>query len=290
MDKGVRRGGFVQAGFTIVETMIVLAVTAVLFALIAGTLGQRQDEAEFRHAIQDVQTQIQQVINQVSVGFYPNDTTFSCTSSGNTIDVRSGSSPQGTNKGCVFLGKVIQFGIGSNPEQYQVYTVAAVNPPITNTPSSPQAFSSIDPTIATNSQVPIALTTGNLEYNLTTENPSHSNAMTYSQSGLTYPIGAIGFFIELGSLNSLNTNTYESGSQPVDLVAIKGTQLHPTQVIRDIDSGLQMSNNSGIVVSPSGGVSICFVSGSTNQSGLLSIGTSGRQLLVKLDILGDTTC
>ena len=41
---------------------------------------------------------------------------------------------------------------------------------------------------------------------------------------------------------------------------------------------------------PSSGVSICFASGTTNQSGLITIGGNGRQLSVKLSIMGDSTC
>jgi hypothetical protein len=41
---------------------------------------------------------------------------------------------------------------------------------------------------------------------------------------------------------------------------------------------------------PTGGVFICFVSGGTNQSGLIKIGSNARLLSVTLDIKSNKTC
>ncbi len=280
MGIGIR--GYKDAGFTIFETMIVLAVTAALFAVIAVTLGGRQNDAEFTHAIQDVQSQIQQVINQVSAGFYPNTQDFQCASNGNSIIISNGSNQQGTNQGCVFLGKVIQFDVNNtDPEEYMVYTIAACNPsPLVGcaTPPVPSDFTAVDPQIV---NFQYTSTTGMLEYGLTTYPLSAVNSIGTS-------LGAVGFLMELGNLNSASGN-YNSGTQQVDLVTIGNTStgLSSANAIKTINDSLDTNQ---YTVDPSSGVQVCFVSNGTDQSGLITIGGSGRQLLAELQIKSNRTC
>lgn len=97
-------------GFTIVEALIVLAVTGVLFVSIIGVVSGKQSKAQFTQGINSIRDEIEQVINEVQSGYYPEiDTT------------------QGTNQEYMTIGKVIQFGVpsGSNPERYSVYSIVA---------------------------------------------------------------------------------------------------------------------------------------------------------------------
>ncbi|MGI0135266.1 MAG: type II secretion system protein, partial [Candidatus Micrarchaeaceae archaeon] len=94
----VGRAQYARSGFTIVETMIVLAITGALFIAIASTLAGRQNSAEFNHAIQTVQAQIQQTVNQVSAGFYPSNSNFTCSASGSAVIFNSGAVGQGSNQ------------------------------------------------------------------------------------------------------------------------------------------------------------------------------------------------
>jgi len=112
-----------------VEVMIFLAVSGFMFIVAAAFVSGKQSNAEFRQGMNDIASQIQQVINDVSDGHYPSGS-FTCTpggSSGPTFS--SGSTGQGANQGCMFLGQVMQFDIqdslGTNhPDEYNVYTVA----------------------------------------------------------------------------------------------------------------------------------------------------------------------
>jgi len=287
MREGSHRSGFKSAGFTIVETMIVLAVTGVLFVIIAASLGGSENKAEFVHAIQDVQAQIQQVINQESDGYYPNLGSFSCTDNGSSITITpelpGNANPQGDNQGCVFLGKVIQFDPldGAAQGGYMTYTVAGCyTTPVTQAPCQAPAssdFWEVDPTVVTLSSTPQLL-----EYGLTI-----SSLSTPDSIGGSY--GAIGLLMEVGSPNSLASGEFNSGAQQVDLLLLPGTKISQgsTAAIQAINTSLQRNT---YILNPLNGVQVCFASGGTNQSGIITIGGSGRQLLVQLKIYNDNTC
>ena len=263
-------------GFTIVETMIVLAVTGALFVVIAATLSGRQNEAEFIHAINDAKAQIQQVINQVSAGYYPDYNDIGCTVSGTTLNISSPSNvAQGTNKQCVFLGSVIQFAVGqTSPEPYRVYTVAGIrcNPQTANcTSSTGSPFQNVDPTVGD-----FSYSTGALEYGLT--------SLKFGSS-----TGAVGFLMEPGSLSTIpSVDGYNPGAQPVDLVTVNsGLGQTSSSDVSSINTSLQSPS---LVTNPVSGWQICLVSGGTNQSGLITIGSSAGTLQVTLSVKGDKTC
>lgn len=295
MNSGLRRSKRQWLGFTIVETMIVLAVTGALFVAIAASLSGRQSAAEFTHAIQSVQSQIQQVVNQVGEGFYPNNANFTCQKAGSSISFTNVVSTQGTNTDCVFLGKVIQFSEhGTIPEAYRIYTIAGLRS-ATAAVSSP--FKNAAPSVVwVNPNYASYTTPQTLEYGLVTK-----WVRSFHNSGCTSfgcSIGAVGILMESGSSNIKSASGYNSGAQQIDLVPIYASRLQrtPTQTINDIQASAPISGlrdpNLGVdgVLNPSMGVQICFASGSTNQSGLITIGGVGRQLTVSLDIRSNSTC
>lgn len=108
----MKQGGATERkklGFTIVETMIVLAVSGGLFVIAALYINGRQAKTEFQVGVRDAQTKIQQVINEVNSGYYPSKS-FSCTPSNSPTDVLSigsGNESQGTHSGCILIGKTI---------------------------------------------------------------------------------------------------------------------------------------------------------------------------------------
>jgi type II secretory pathway pseudopilin PulG len=290
----MKKGGLKTPGFTIVEMLIVLAVTGGLFVAIAATLAGRQNTAQFNHAVQSIQDQIQQVINQTEAGFFPDTSNFTCTDIAGTVQITAGASPQGTNQDCVFFGKVIQFGVqGTSPEQYRVYSVAGIRKA---TVGATSPFQTASPTIVgvsyagSDAGLLDYSTPGSLQYGLTTLWVRSNNNSGCTSAACS--LGAVGFLMEPGSLSAA-TGTYNSGAQQVDLIPIANTQLAQNlhNTANATNTSLRNTNLTTVApINPSLGVQICFVSGGTNQSGLLTIGSSGRQLLVKLDIKGNKTC
>ena len=94
-------------------------------------------------------------------------------------------------------------------------------------------------------------------------------------------IGAVAF------LNSLAPATGTSSSQHINVIPINGTSLNTSTVsaAQAIENNVASSS-----MNVSSGVKLCFVSGGSNQSGLITIGGSGRQLSVTLKISENKTC
>ncbi|HET8671732.1 MAG TPA: type II secretion system protein [Candidatus Saccharimonadales bacterium] len=274
------KGGGIARGFTIIETLMVLAISAALFVAIAAVLSGRQGRTEFSQAIQDIKNQIQQQINDVGSGLYGNTNNFSCSAGGlgpNISPIASGD--QGANTGCIFLGKAMQFQVAgsNNPEQFKVFPIAGLQRDSAGDEVTSYALarpkvvapSSSDPS------VPDGTSTGRLLYNITTQD------IRYGASPGT-AVGAVAF---VNSLASASGDLV--GSQRVNVIPINSSTLNasPEAAAQTINTMLATSP-----INPSGGVQLCFVSGSTNQSGLIVIGGNNRELSVTLSIKENTTC
>ena len=269
-------------GYTIIEVMIVLAVTAGLFLAAAIMIGGRQNRTAFEQAVRSIQSQIQQVINEVAVGYYPNRGDFRCTATATGPQFSAGSAGVGTNSGCVFVGKVMQFGVaGTDPEQFVTYTLAglqkkagATTEAVNRTEAQPKV---IAPTTS-DLTIPDRSLVSKLDNGLTTYR------MWYDSGAGPQYIGAVGFMQSFAKYTGSDIN---SGAQSVVTVAVAGTNLNTTQAVT------AEAINANFPSSPfdtSGGIFICFASGSTNQSGLLSIGGNNRNQTVGLVIKNNKTC
>lgn len=271
------KGGKKARGFTVIETMIVLAVTGGLFLAIAVTLSGRQQRTQFEQGINDIRAQLQQVINDVGTGFYPSLTNLRCTAGASGPVMVAGTTNQGENTGCIFMGKALQFGVtGTDPEQFLTYSVAGLQR--TTTGDEVTTYAQAQPRVISPASgagsVPDITEKKTLQYGLTTL-WIRSNSVN---------IGAFGFINKLATYSS---GSIVSGSQQVDVVPINSTSLNTTQL-----AGAQSINNNLVTstINPTGGVQVCFVSGGTDQSGLITIGSNGRQLSVTLAIKGNKTC
>jgi type II secretory pathway pseudopilin PulG len=264
-----------ERGFTVVETLIVLAVMGAIFLSAVLLVGGRVSHVEFSQAMNDTQSVIQQTISQVGSGFYSNTGNFTCNGTAGTVTITAGVNKQGSNTGCVFIGKVMQFGVKStDPEQYQTYTIAGL-----------QSGTDLA------SAKPLAIAQG-----LTTNNsgtfPANTSISGKLHNGLSVAwmkyngtnVGAVGFISGLGQYNGTELL---SGAQQVSLVPVTGSALNSTtkNTVDAINNNLKSSP-----VSPSSGVQICFASGGTQQSGLVTIGSNGRELSVSLQIKDGRVC
>jgi prepilin-type N-terminal cleavage/methylation domain-containing protein len=100
-------------GYTLIEVMIVLAVSGVMFLIAASFISGKQQKAAFNSGVNEMASQIQDMIEQVSDGRY-SDSPINCTytpppPAGGTLTFSVGGQ-QGTNSGCTFAGKFIAFG------------------------------------------------------------------------------------------------------------------------------------------------------------------------------------
>lgn len=136
-------------GYTIIETIIFLAVTGAVFASTIGIISGQQARTEFTQAVRDVQTRLQDISNDVSTGFYHNTGTLKChkTPGGPQITPSPGTDTQGTNEDCIFLGRALQFAptSGTDPEKINVYNVVGLRK-IAGGTQEVQNFSQAKPT------------------------------------------------------------------------------------------------------------------------------------------------
>lgn len=287
-----------SSGFTIVEVMIVLAVTGLLFLSAASLISGKVDQTEFDQSVRSAQQQVQDTINEVSSGSFPDSSNFSCSQNGSTIVVTMlTQSQQGTNNGCIFLGKVIQFGVGANQDQTVISTIAGAQKNSSGT-QEVTSLSTADPTIlaasVANPNVPQDAIQNALEYGLHTY--CSANCATNGDSSLSYtpPTGgtpqAIGAFAIVYSFAKYDVNgAIESSSEQLNLVPIIGSTLgmaapsSGNNTADIIDSSLLTSPT----VQPGGVVSICLASATTNQYGLITIGSNNSQLSVTLSIMSN---
>jgi prepilin-type N-terminal cleavage/methylation domain-containing protein len=279
-------------GFTIVEVMIVLGVSGVLFVAAAIMISGKQNQAAFNQAIQQMQSQMQQVINEVANGYFPSNANFQCTANaGGPVVLSSiGANAQGENAGCVFAGKVLQFKVaGTNPEQYNVFTLAGAQKDSTGKEVTSLAASVpkvIAPATGSPAGFPDITTSTVLQNGLTVANTtSPVGGMWYNNGAGDIRIGAVAF---VPSFASYTGTTINSTSQQVSIIAIPGTltNTNAQTAATAINAGVI-----GGVVNPSAGVSICFDSGGTNQSGLVTIGGGAHPLSVTLKVMqGTRTC
>ncbi len=252
------------AGFTVVEVMIVLAVTGGLFLAIAATMTGRQRSNEFVQAVQDVRAQIQQTISEVQSGYYTNDQNLSCTAGGSGPFLSATPVDRGSNVDCLYLGNVMQFAIkDTDPQEYRVYSVVGVRSGTDLASAQPKLLT--DPSGTDNGK------SFTLKYGL------KAVAMRAGPSNA-------GAFAVLSSLDDASSDS--SGTQQIDVYSLTPSMLNAPLggLVGQINSALGSPTKN-----PAGGIRICFEGGS-KQFGLVTIGGSGRQLSVDLRIMTLSNC
>lgn len=250
--------------------MIFLAVSGVMFVIAASFVSGKQGKTEFRESMDDINSQVQQVINDVSNGFYPSGEDFTCTASASGFPtIAAGTNKQGTNKDCTFIGKVIQFDVsGTSGSGFNVYSVAG------------RQYAPSPPAASPNTLLPVNFTQAKprVVYNLSpaidvTDKRTirwASQVTKVTNGGLA--TAGIGFFTSFGNYDT--GGSLKSGSQSVVTVTIPGglNKSEPTMVpiINAGVTDLNVKTNPDILV--------CFDSGHS-QFGTLNIGGSNGQRL-----------
>lgn len=271
-------------GYTIVEVMMFLAVSGGLFILTSFMVSGQQAKTEFTQAIRETESQIQDVINDVSTGYYANTNNFSCSTAapGRPTITAAASNTQGANQGCIFIGRAIQFAVHNTDENgINIYTVVGRRQVTSGTLArESQSFDDAVPTAIARSTVPgtasipDAFDSRSLQFGLKAKRVRYTQGMTVMN------IGAVGFFSTFGQYSASGANLV-SGSQSVNLVPIPGSAINQTSVAA---AAAIDGVTSTTPINPASGVEICFESGTSRQYAILTIGGSNRQLSTKLTI------
>ena len=261
-------------GFTIVETLIVLTISAGMFLVAIVLMASQQHRVEFHQAIGDIQTKVDQTISEVSTGYYPNGGNIVCTAIGPNLNIAivGSGNGQGTNDGCIFLGKVLQFGNSGNRSAYVVHAVAGLD-------NNQGTLASVNPkAIDTDGSREIRQLRNGLEV----------SGMRYVDGGTKKNITAVAFVNGLGTYDS--SNELESGTQQMGLVPVENSGTVPTATIPSTvsDINTQLKGSDSLLNPPNTGlqVQVCF-HGGDNQYALMTLGGNGRSLSVTIDYRTD---
>ena len=270
-----------NSGYTIVEVMIFLAVSGLMFVIAAQFVSGKQTQAEFKDSVSSTNSKIDQVINDISNGYYPAPNSYLCQATAGGISISSGSNSQGSNQGCAFLGKVIQFGLkGTNGNGYNVYSVAGCqfNPCGTADLTPPFSFSEAKPLVVDDQNPAYSVTGVNMTEDLTLDWQASATAVyDIDPTGTFNNIGAIGFF---ASFANQNGSGLSSGSQSINVVPISNSSPLSSggddekTMIADINTDL----NGSPVIRTSPNIVICLNS-NHGQVAEISIGGGNGQRL-----------
>lgn len=273
------KSGWHTQGFTVVEVMIFLAVSSILLVSALLLIGGQQQRTEFSQAINDINQQIQDIMNNVAIGYYSRPSDFTCTAPGGMPTISPGPQAEGTSQDCIFIGRVMQFGLsGSNGEKFNVYNIIGARETlISGQPQITTTLSQAHPTVLASS-----IEQDILEYGLNV-------AKMYYDGNPGNTISAVGFFSTLGQTAS--GGGLVSGSQTVELRPVTSSASVGTANVNSgkLQSEINTQDGANLAIVPDGGVTICFNSGGTKQYATITIGGNGRQTATTLSIQ-DGTC
>jgi len=272
----MNRGG----GYTIVETMIFLAVTGTLFISAMSLMSGRQANVQFSQAVTDAQSRMQDIISQVATGYYANNGSFTCKVSGASVPPTFDTSTpqaQGTSNDCVYLGKAVSFTNGTTDSGYNVFGLAA-----RRLDNNGREVSSIDnafPTpiapLAANDGRPNMVESTNFDFGITVSRITTKTGQRF---------GTILFLSTLPKFQG-GTGTLASGAQRVSFAGLIGSAT--TDDIYAAATKLNAFKSTDVVMNPADGIVICLADGpvaGAKRKAMLTIGEGASQTAVKLDV------
>ena len=105
-------------GYTIVEVMIVLAITSILFFSAITVFGSQRGSTDFSQAMQDLNSKIQNYANTVQTSSFHGSENFTCSVASDRALLVSGSC---SGSQCIFLGLAVL--ALPNQDSLQTYTI-----------------------------------------------------------------------------------------------------------------------------------------------------------------------
>lgn len=279
-------------GYTIVETLIFLAVSATMFLMAMGLIRGQQNKTEFTNSTRELESRLAELTNNMATGYYQNTANFSCSVDGSNKPVFStASKEQGSNKDCILVGTVIKF---NSDDTYDQFTMAGArkfgSSLVTNLfDAQPQA-------VYEAGGVPIL----NVAPRSTTLYGSKVGCIAKAASCTpgANTAAAIGIF---ASLSAVGTGLDKQGSSvQSDLIfypsgVVDKSDSNPASVATKISSPVTLYDPVFLAANqnPLSGVTICLLSGTTDQYALLHLGGQtgvGNKLAITTEIKSGSSC
>ncbi|HSW37396.1 MAG TPA: hypothetical protein VLG37_03455 [Candidatus Saccharimonadales bacterium] len=265
-------------GYTIVEVMIFLAISGVMFLIAALFINGKQASTQFTQGVNDLASQLQATIQEVSNGRFPALSSLSCTVSSGILTIKSTTGlGQGTNSDCVFLGKVMHFSLAGNAKKYEVIPVAGQrldasgNPVTSLANAAPTAmYDPLDP----------GLNSLTVQSSIS-QNLSVSGMKVVDAAGTPHT-GSFAFAFFTNPSTDAAASSLQNGAQTTNLYYVSGIDGNKTE------TNVANSIKTAGMLLPASGVAICFNEG-TNRQAAIIIGknditsANSSQLSVEID-------
>jgi type II secretory pathway pseudopilin PulG len=101
------------SGYTIIEVMIVLVISGAMLGTVATMVSGQQERTEFSTATRELESDIQDIFNDVESGIFDSNGQLSCDDPSPQTPVSpiigTAAKEQGTNGSCILVGKAIEF-------------------------------------------------------------------------------------------------------------------------------------------------------------------------------------
>lgn len=266
-----------NAGFTIIETLIVLIVTCSLAVTAMLMVSGRQNKTEFMVASNQLTQELQQIINETRSGYYPRSTDLAC-AHGPSINNTGGD--QGKNKDCVFLGKAIAFGVAatsSDKESFVVYPIVG-NSKVSSASDATDALTFTDA-----KPLPVGPNTTNdiSEIKRTHNGLEFAKAVYHYDSGVdltsAHPVAVFGVLDDL-SVYSVGDDGLNSGTQSLNLFGFVGADAFLASNSGGIANDITNKVEDTKVLES---IDLCFNSGGTDQSVVITVTGRGQLSVTK---------
>ncbi len=292
------RVGTLDSGYTIIEVMIFLAISSVVFLFAVEFINGKQSQVEFSQGMANIKLQLQQVASNVVNGSFSERANFSCSSGSTNANQQTTlvfnntvSNTQGSNGGCMLIGYGVQYDVqGTNGSGYAIVPVA-----VSRVNSSGQPTSSLSEAVPTPITADLFGTgsagidlvqSGNLEYGIqVTKMYWVNNAVSPPSYN---PIDGFAIFYNVASNNPSNNSSssvqsvslYKTGlTAPAPTEKVTGSSVNPfSWYITQIQSSDRLPSNDQII--------ICFNgAGSSSQKASIVLGSSGNQMAATMHLI-----
>ncbi len=274
------KGGKLPRGYTIVEVMIVLAVSGVMFLMAANFISGKQSKTSFQLGSNELSSRIQAIIEEVTDGHY-SDIPLTCSADSVKLTLAATASvKQGANPYCVFLGKLVHFSAGGAPNKYEVFSIISAR-------TGTDLVTPINDLGATgNSRLRAAYQPGVVDLTKQATVPQNlevrTGKMTVTDTNnAPHTVYNIGFIQGLGAID--NVSGYKSGAQTLSMVyvpTISADNMNIAAAAVEIKAGnIQAATKA----------TICVTDGKRSANINLG-GTNSSQLNVEVKQLGEVPC
>ncbi|MDQ3065272.1 MAG: hypothetical protein M3Q36_03305 [bacterium] len=258
--KPLRRSG---AGYTITETLIVLAVTTLMFAAIALLFEGRQARAEFTQSVRNYEGRIETIVSEVVNGNYFSEGIGCTVSLSGPPNLVAGTDATGSKQDCIFVGKTIE----AEPPTGVSTRVRTL---VGRRMASGVGSDNVENLVQAN---PVIASSVEALY----DNSYQLKIEKIVNLGTNTQVAAVGFINKF----SRGVSSNDSGSSgPLDLYAATANVWYTGSVV-----------NTGVFLPMSRGVIICL-SGQNGQNAEITIGADGNptSLVSTLDTAGTGAC